>query len=116
LASTKLSGFVASLPHHLIRHLYVSVKCCCDARTSCFCIFLAGHVVPLHRRVQRAAGVTGISLTSPGLPDGLFSYQKSQFGYIFEDHGLENFGVFYGHLAFLLPFWFVVPRKIWQLW
>jgi hypothetical protein len=32
-----------------------------------------------------------------GLPDVLFSYPKSQFGYIFEGLGLENVGVFYDH-------------------
>jgi hypothetical protein len=64
------------------------------------------------------------------LPDGLFSNQKSQFGYILE--GLE-IGIFYGHLEYdthlvylkdilyifwsfgtFFPFWYVVPRKIWQ--
>jgi hypothetical protein len=29
------------------------------------------------------------------LPDGIFSYQKYQFGYILEGLGKENVGVFY---------------------
>jgi hypothetical protein len=33
-----------------------------------------------------------------GLPDGLFSYQKSQLGYILGGFGMENVGVLYDHL------------------
>jgi hypothetical protein len=48
-----------------------------------------------------------------GLPDGYFSNQKSQFGYILEDLGMENvailaiwnsvgpLGTFQGHLVIL---------------
>jgi hypothetical protein len=36
----------------------------------------------------------------PGLPDGLFSYPKSQFDLIFEDIGLEFVVIFYGHLVY----------------
>jgi hypothetical protein len=35
---------------------------------------------------------------APGLPDGIFSNQKFQFGYILEDIEMENVGKFYGHL------------------
>jgi hypothetical protein len=35
------------------------------------------------------------------VPDGLFSYQKSQFGYILEGLGRENVGIFYGPLEYL---------------
>jgi hypothetical protein len=70
-----------------------------------------------------------------GLPDGLFSNQKSQFGKILEDLRLENVDVFYGHLKYFIdirditymaiwyilcllgtffPFWYQAPRKIWQ--
>jgi hypothetical protein len=34
------------------------------------------------------------------LPDGLFSNQKSQFGYILEDLAKENVGIFYDHLVY----------------
>jgi hypothetical protein len=34
----------------------------------------------------------------PGLPDGVFSNQKSQFGYTLEGLELEKVGIFYGHL------------------
>jgi hypothetical protein len=68
------------------------------------------------------------------LPDGLFSNQKSQFGYILEGLAMENlgvsfdrlvyftamgnilgpFGIFCVHLVYFSPFWYFVPRKIWQ--
>jgi hypothetical protein len=35
------------------------------------------------------------------LPDGIFAYQKSRFGNIFEGLGIENVGIFYSHLVFL---------------
>jgi hypothetical protein len=35
-----------------------------------------------------------------GLPDGLFSNQKSQFGYILEGLAMENLGIFYDHLVY----------------
>jgi hypothetical protein len=57
------------------------------------------------------------------LPNGLFSKQKSQFGYILEGLTLEDvwsilrpFGIPCGHLVYLFPFGYVVPRKIWQPW
>jgi hypothetical protein len=34
-----------------------------------------------------------------GLPDGLFSNRKSQFGLILEGLGMENVDIFYDHLA-----------------
>jgi hypothetical protein len=38
-----------------------------------------------------------------GLPDGLFSNQKSQFGYILEGLAMEDVGIFYVHLAYFMP-------------
>jgi hypothetical protein len=35
------------------------------------------------------------------LPDGLFSDQKSKFGFILEGLEIENVGVFYGHFEYL---------------
>jgi hypothetical protein len=35
--------------------------------------------------------------SKPGLPDDLFSNQKSQFGKIFEGLAMEDVGIFYGH-------------------
>jgi hypothetical protein len=68
-----------------------------------------------------------------GLPDGLFSNQKSQFGKILEGHRLENIDTFNCHLKYYQPIWYIlrfgkfcvnlvrfflfwyhVPRKIWQ--
>jgi hypothetical protein len=37
----------------------------------------------------------------PGLPDGLFSNQKSRFGKNFEGLTWENVDIFYGHSDFL---------------
>jgi hypothetical protein len=36
----------------------------------------------------------------PGLPDGIFSDKKSQFGKILEGLRMENVGIFYGHLEY----------------
>jgi hypothetical protein len=69
-----------------------------------------------------------------GLPDGLFSNQKSQFGSILEVPAMEDagtfydnlvyftqilyifwpFGIVYGHYVYFSPVWYVVLRKIWQ--
>jgi hypothetical protein len=69
---------------------------------------------------------------SPGLPDGIFSYQT--LWYILEVLGVENSDIFYDlfgrlggcYLNFIAmwyilwsfvvfsPFWYIVPRKIWQ--
>jgi hypothetical protein len=70
-------------------------------------------------------------ITIAGLPDALFSNQKSQFRYIFEDLKLENVNIFYVHLEYFMdifrPFgtfciylvhlfrlWYQIPLKIWQ--
>jgi hypothetical protein len=76
----------------------------------------------------------GKFLLETGLPDGVFSNKKSRFGYIFGglakknlgifyDHlvhftAIENilwpFGIFCGHSVYFSPFWYFVPRIIWQ--
>jgi hypothetical protein len=68
------------------------------------------------------------------LPGGLFSNQKSQFGQILDGLVMEDVVIFYGHLVHFtvfyyiswtfgtvrgnlvhfFPFWYFVPRKIWQ--
>jgi hypothetical protein len=55
-------------------------------------------------------GVAGFALVSPWLPDGLLSYQKSQFGYILEGLGMENVGIFYDYLEYLTAIWYI----LWQ--
>jgi hypothetical protein len=40
-----------------------------------------------------------------GLPDGLFSNQKSNFGKILEGHAMEDDGIFYGHSVHFTVFW-----------
>jgi hypothetical protein len=37
-----------------------------------------------------------------GLPEGLFSNQKPEFGQIFEGLILENVDIFYGHLKYFM--------------
>jgi hypothetical protein len=69
------------------------------------------------------------------LQDGIFSKQKSKFWYILQGLVMEDFGILYGHLVnftnvwyialpfgifygylvyVFFPFWYFVPRKIWQ--
>jgi hypothetical protein len=71
---------------------------------------------------------------SAGLPDGLFSNQKSKFGLILEGLAIEDVGIFYErlihfmvfcyilwtfgvvrkYLVYFFQFWYFVRRKIWQ--
>jgi hypothetical protein len=44
------------------------------------------------------------------LPDGLFSYQKSQFGHIWESLGMKNVNKFYDHLQYSNVIWYVLWR------
>jgi hypothetical protein len=43
-------------------------------------------------------------LMQSGLPDGIFSNQKSQFGSISVGLAVEDVGIFYGHLVYYWPF------------
>jgi hypothetical protein len=67
-----------------------------------------------------------------GLPDGLFSNQKSQFGLILEGLAMDNLGIFYdnlvyfkavenilwpfgifcGNLVYFPPFWYFGQRNL----
>jgi hypothetical protein len=55
------------------------------------------------------------------LPDGMFSNQKSKFGYILEGLGIKKlvyfmaiwnilrpFGIFYGHLEYITSVWYIL--------
>jgi hypothetical protein len=78
----------------------------------------------MKRKIEKKLSTVSFHLPRQGLPDGVFSRQKSQFGYILE--GLGNKIVsfmpiwnIYGHLVRVLcgcffPFWYVLSRKIWQ--
>jgi hypothetical protein len=75
-------------------------------------------------------------VTRPGLPDDLFSNQKSQFGYIWRGLGMETVSIFYDHWGYFLAIWYSLwqfgtvcvrlvylyhfgmlgPGKIWQPW
>jgi hypothetical protein len=81
-----------------------------------------------------SAGPT--SSLRPGLPDGLFSQQKSQFGYILEGLEMKHVGVFYDTSEYFMAIWYILwpfgivcghlvyfsrigmfrPREIWQPW
>jgi hypothetical protein len=43
-----------------------------------------------------------------GLPDGLFSNQKSKFGKILEGLAMEDVGIFYGHLVHFMVFCYIL--------
>jgi hypothetical protein len=43
-----------------------------------------------------------------GLPDGIFSSQKSQFLFILGDFEEENFNIFYGHLVYIVSIWYIL--------
>jgi hypothetical protein len=40
-----------------------------------------------------------------GLPDGWFSNQKSEFGYILEGLGMKKVGIFYSHFEYIATIW-----------
>jgi predicted membrane-bound spermidine synthase len=44
----------------------------------------------------------------PGLPDGIFSNQKSQFGQILEGLGMEKTGILYGYLEYIAAIWYIL--------
>jgi hypothetical protein len=61
----------------------------------------------------------------PGLPDGRFSYQKSQFRYTLEAIGMVYVGIIYSHLIYfranrytlwsfgkIFPVWYVVQKNM----
>jgi hypothetical protein len=43
-----------------------------------------------------------------GLPDAIFSYPKSQFVYIWEGLGIEDFGIFYHNLVSFTIIWYLL--------
>jgi hypothetical protein len=77
-----------------------------------------------------------VDALQPGLPDGLFSSQKSIFGSIWVGLGMENVVKLYDHFEYFTAIWYILwqigivcthlvhcshfgmfgPRKIWQHW
>jgi hypothetical protein len=44
----------------------------------------------------------------PGLPDGMFSNQKSKFGQILDGIGMEKVGKLVGHLEYNTDIWYIL--------
>jgi hypothetical protein len=44
----------------------------------------------------------------PGLPNGVFSYRKSQFGYIFEGLGMETDAIFIDIANVFTVTWYIL--------
>jgi hypothetical protein len=59
------------------------------------------------RKVLRAAGLPDFYWSEPGLPDGFFSNQKSQFESNLEGLGIENAVTFYDHLEYFTAIWYI---------
>jgi hypothetical protein len=47
-------------------------------------------------------------LSNTGLPDGIFSDQKSKLGFILEGVEMENVGIFSGHLEYIMAIWYII--------
>jgi hypothetical protein len=62
-----------------------------------------------------------LKILSPGFqisrqPQGCqMVYFKNKFLYIFEGHGVEKLGKFYGHLLYFMSIWYIV-RFLWKFW
>jgi hypothetical protein len=50
-----------------------------------------------------------VCVSSTGLPDGMFSNQKSQFWYIWGGLGMENYGIFQLHSVYFA----VICYRLW---
>jgi hypothetical protein len=46
--------------------------------------------------------------SGPGLPDCIFSNQKSPFGQILEGLAKEDVGIFFGHLVYFIDIWYLL--------
>jgi hypothetical protein len=50
--------------------------------------------------MEKCASRSSVLLALPeGLPEGIFSNRKSQFGYILEGLAMEDIGIFHGYLV-----------------
>jgi hypothetical protein len=64
---------------------------------------------------ERLTFVLPTWVEGPGLPDGIFSNQKSQFGSIWEGLAIEDVGIFYGHLVQYIRGHLVYFMAIWYI-
>jgi hypothetical protein len=70
---------------------------------------------PIHVFISQfnlSANACSCFIQASGLPDGIFSYQKSQFGYILENLGMENVGIFIPICNILPPFGIVLVNLV----
>jgi hypothetical protein len=113
---------------------FFPVLVCCTKKNLATLAFLNARKVHFAKGQIKSVDAFHISGYQAGLPDGLFSNQKSQFGYILEGLGIENviifcdhldyfmairynlwqFGTACGHLVYFSHFGMFGPRKIWQ--
>jgi hypothetical protein len=66
-------------------------------------VLKSGSISPQFLNV--APGAPG---SEPGLPDGIFSSQKYQFGEFLEGLKIENVGIFCAHLESIVAIWCVL--------
>jgi hypothetical protein len=46
------------------------------------------------------------------LPDGIFSNQKSRFGFISEEFAMKDIGILYGHLVYFIASWYILRQLV----
>jgi hypothetical protein len=66
-------------------------------------------IIPSIHRVKFRGRLTG-------LPDGIFSNQKSKFRYNLQCLAMEDVGIFYGHLIYFTAIWYTLWTFAIFLW
>jgi hypothetical protein len=61
--------------------------------------------IKIQSKWKKYVSKNGKPRTRGGMPDGLFSNKKSQFGQIIEVLRLKNVDIFYGHLEYFKEIW-----------
>jgi hypothetical protein len=62
-------------------------------------------ILSLTRGIARQGFNYSCEYPYTGLPDGIFSNQENQFGFILQGLGIEHVGILYGHLEYLAAIW-----------
>jgi hypothetical protein len=80
-------------------------------------LLVPGPAIPRHRSGNKEGSVENgfKNITArieteilPGLPDGIFSNQKSTFLYILEGLALGNFGIYHGYLVYFMSICYIL--------